>query len=234
MPFPSSLTPQEAIRLQQDLRTQILLEPLTQTPKTLAGVDASLNRFSTTVFAGWVVLSYPDLALLDQACVQQEVTFPYIPGLLSFREIPPLLAAWRQLTIKPELVMVDGAGIAHPRRLGIAAHLGLELDLPTIGCAKSRLFGIGDMPDEEQGSVAPLFADTQKQELLGYRLRSKRGANPLYISPGHHMDAPSSLHIVQTCLRGYRLPEPTRLAHLYTNQVRRDFYQQQAATINKT
>src|SRR3954469_14536127 len=141
MEFRDDVTLQEARKIQEDLRASIHLEPLVVKPKTIAGVDISSNRFSNELYAGWVVLSYPDMELQERALVKAVTKFPYVPGFLSFREIPALLEAYSKLKEKPDVTMVDGQGIAHPRRLGIGAHLGLVLDIPTIGCAKSRLYG---------------------------------------------------------------------------------------------
>lgn len=144
--------------------------------------------------------------------------FPYIPGLLSFREIPALLEAWKQLRMRPDAVLVDGQGIAHPRRLGIATHVGLLIDVPTVGVGKSRLTGahaeVGPLP----GDTQPLLDGT---EVIGTVLRTKPKSNPLFISPGNNIDLASSVALVRACLRGYRLPEPTRLAHMHVNLVRR-------------
>jgi deoxyribonuclease V len=212
-------TPAEAIALQKTLAASVLLTPLPHTPKTIAGADVSLERFGTELFAGIIVLSYPDLTVVDQATVQLPVSFPYIPGLLSFREIPGLLACYEKLQTKPDLIIVDGQGVAHPRRLGIATHLGILLDTPTIGCAKSRLYGTYVEP-EEVGESSEI-RDPKKEEVIGVAYKSKVRSNPLIISPGHKITIEESLLYVQHCLKGYRLPEPTRLAHELVNKARR-------------
>lgn len=201
-----NLTPKEAVELQKTLREQVRLVPLKKKIKFIAGCDVSMNRFATVGYAGFVVLSYPDLTVVDHSVVKDLIPFPYIPGLLSFREIPMLLKAWRKLKIKPDVVMVDGVGIAHPRRLGIATHLGLELGVPTIGCAKSLL--------------VPLV-DKKTGEVLGEAVQTKPKVKPMYISPGNGIDLPSAVALVRACVRKHRLPEPTRLAHLAVNEYRR-------------
>jgi deoxyribonuclease V len=151
------------------------------------------------------------MTLVEKSLVRQAVDFPYIPGLLSFREAPLILAAWERLDCTPDLVLVDGQGIAHPRRLGLASHLGLLLDLPAIGCAKSLLCGSHGPVREEAGSYAEI---TDGDEVIGAALRTKPGVRPLYVSVGHKVSLPSALSWVLRCCRGYRLPEPTRQAHL--------------------
>lgn len=212
-------SPKEAIEIQRELSKSVELTPLLSDPKTIAGVDVSLERFGTELFAGVIVLAFPELTVLEHAVIKIPVTFPYIPGLLSFREIPGLLKCFEQLERMPDLVMVDGQGIAHPRRLGIATHLGLALDIPTIGCAKSRLYGSYVEP-EDIGESSPI-TDPKTSELIGYALKSKARSNPLVISPGHKITAEESLLVVSQCIKGYRLPEPTRLAHGLVNRFRK-------------
>jgi deoxyribonuclease V len=215
-----NLTPKEAIELQKKLCEQVLIEPLAKTPRLIAGADVSMNMFSNVLFAGFVVLSYPDLRVVDHAVVKRTTAFPYIPGLLSFREIPALLDAWKKLTTKPDVVIVDGVGIAHPRRVGIASHLGLMIDRPTIGCAKSVLTGVYKEPDTEAGSLSYLF-DPKSNEVIGAALRTKKKVKPVFISPGHNMAIDDSLTIIKEVTRGYRIPEPTRLAHTIVNEYRK-------------
>jgi deoxyribonuclease V len=210
----------EARVIQEKLRSQVKLEPLSQTPETIAGVDVSMNRFSNTLFAGWVVMSYPDLIERDRALIQAETKFPYVPGFLSFREIPALLSAYERLQTKPDVTMVDGQGIAHPRRLGIATHLGLALDISTFGCAKSRLYGIGDEPGVEAGSMENLV-DGKTNEVIGAYLRTKDRTKPVIISPGHKITLDEALDIARHCVRRHRIPEPTRRAHDMVNAFRR-------------
>lgn len=216
-----NLTPKEAVTLQKELREKVVLTPLTKKIRYVAGCDVSMNLYSKTVYAGFVILSYPDLQIVDHAVIKDEVTFPYIPGLLSFREIPSLLKAWEKLKIKPDLICVDGVGIAHPRRLGIATHLGLVLDIPTIGIAKSILTGTHEAIALEQGSRADLVDIKNPKEILGIVLRTKKNVKPVYVSPGYKTTAQDAERIVRSCIGKYRIPEPTRLAHQCVNEHRR-------------
>jgi len=177
----------------------------------IAGVDISVDRIRGVARGAVVVLSYPELRVVETRVVEGRVDFPYVPGLLSFREAPLTLAAFERLNIAPDLILFDGQGIAHPRRLGLAAHLGLFLDTPTIGCAKSRLCGSHRIPGLEAGSYAELV---DGDEIIGAALRTKAGVKPVYVSIGHKISLESAIHWVTRCCRGYRLPEPTRLAHL--------------------
>jgi deoxyribonuclease V len=215
------LSPKEAVALQKRLRAEIVLEPFTKEIKYVGGCDVSLDLHSTDVFAGFVVLSYPDLEMVDHAVIEATVTFPYVPGLLSFREIPPLLTAWDRLTIKPDLVCVDGAGIAHPRRIGIASHLGLALDVPTIGISKSLLTGTYEQPDEAQGSSELLIDAHNADEVLGVALRTKEGVSPVFVSPGYKVTVHDAERLVKTFVKKHRIPEPTRLAHEMVNEYRK-------------
>lgn len=211
------LTPKEAIAVQQQLRSLVRLEPLTREVKTIAGADISFNKFSEVVYSGIVVLSLPDLQIVESSSVRSTAKFPYVPGLLSFREAPSLLEAWERLKIKPDVLMLDGQGIAHPRRLGIASHMGVLLDWPTIGCAKSILVGRhGDLA-AEAGNRAPLV---DRGELVGVALRTKNNVAPVYVSPGHLIDLDSAVDLVMRSVTKYRQPEPTRQAHLLVNQMR--------------
>jgi deoxyribonuclease V len=187
--------------------------------RTIAGVDVSMNRFSPEGFAAIVVLSVPDLRVIEVAGARTKLAMPYIPGLLSFREIPLLLEAWQRLETQPDLLMVDGHGIAHPRRLGIAAHLGVYLDVPAIGCAKSILSGKHGPLAPERGAKAPLI---HRDEVIGYALRTKNKVNPVFVSCGHRVSQETAVRWVLECTRGYRLPEPTRQAHLASNALRRE------------
>jgi len=174
----------------------------------VAGVDCALRNNQAVAAAA--VLRFDTLELADLAVVEKPLVFPYVPGLLSFRECPAILAAIELLTVKPDLVMVDGQGIAHPRRIGIAAHLGVLLNKPTIGCAKSRLIGTHDEPYHQAGYYTDLW---DNGEIIGGVLRTRDNCNPLFISIGHKIDLQTALDLVLECCRGFRLPEPTRLAH---------------------
>ncbi len=219
LPHDWNVTPSLAIGIQREMqsavRTDIQLS--LDSVRFVAGVDVSMTRFNPLFTAGVVVWDRLSGKVVETASAHLQATFPYIPGLLSFREIPALLQAIAQIRAEPDLWLVDGHGIAHPRRLGIAAHLGVLINRPTIGVAKSRLTGTYPELDEKIGSEVPL-ADGADQ--IGTVLRSKQKSNPLFISPGHLIDLPSAVDCVRACLRGYRLPEPTRLAHQFVNEVR--------------
>jgi deoxyribonuclease V len=206
-----NLTTAEARELQLKLAPKISRTDDIDSPRYIAGVDISVDRVRDEARGAVVVLSYPQLALVESRVVEGRVDFPYIPGLLTFREAPLALAAFERLDINPDLVLFDGQGIAHPRRLGLAAHLGLFLDTPSIGCAKSRLCGSCRVPGTEAGSYAEL---RDGEEVIGAALRTKAGVKPVYVSIGHKVSLGSALYWVMRCCRGYRLPEPTRLAHL--------------------
>jgi deoxyribonuclease V len=200
-----------AREIQMNLAAQVSRTDGVTNPRLIAGVDISVDRVSGMGTGAVVVLSYPELEPAEVRVVRQRLEFPYVPGLLSFREAPLVLAACESLTITPDLVLVDGQGIAHPRRLGLACHLGLFLETPTIGCAKSRLCGSHETPDIEAGSHAELI---DGGEVVGAVVRTKAGVKPVYVSIGHRVDLVAAIHWVLACCRGYRLPEPTRLAHL--------------------
>lgn len=200
-----------ALEIQKKLAAQVSRVDKVTSPRLIAGVDISVNKEDGTGTGAVVVLSYPELDLVETRVVNDSLEFPYVPGLLSFREAPLILAACESLSVTPDLIMVDGHGIAHPRRMGLASHLGLFLDVPTIGCAKSRLCGSHDVPGAESGSYADLVDGS---EVIGAALRTRAGVKPVYVSIGHRVDLPAAVHWVLACCRGYRLPEPTRLAHL--------------------
>lgn len=200
-----------AIDLQRQLAGQVSKGGDALTPRFIAGVDVSVARAEGMATGAVVVLEYPEFNVVETKVIRGRIDFPYIPGLLSFREAPVILAACEELTISPDLVLVDGQGVAHPRRLGLASHLGLFLDTPTIGCAKSRLCGRHDVPGTGPGDYAELI---DGDETIGVALRTKQGTNPIYVSVGHKVDLESAIYWVGECCRGYRVPEPTRLAHL--------------------
>jgi deoxyribonuclease V len=201
-----------ALRAQQiELASTVVREDrlLQDPPALIAGADVGFEQGGEVTRAAIVLLNYPSLELVEYQVARIATTMPYIPGFLSFREYPALLAAWEKLSQKPDLLFVDGHGISHPRRLGVASHFGLLVDVPTIGVAKKRLCGKFDPLGEEPGEKQPLM---DKGEQLGWVLRSKKRCNPLFISTGHKMSADGALMWVQRCMAGYRLPEPTRWA----------------------
>ncbi len=199
----------EAIALQRELAKRVVREDRLDEVRYIAGVDMAINEVNGMARAAVVLLSYPALEVEERHVYEEPVRMPYVPGLLSFRELPCILGAFELLKQQPQLVMVDGQGIAHPRRLGIASHLGLWLDLPSIGCAKSILTGHHKPLSEEAGSWVPLEADG---EVIGAVLRTRSHVKPMIISLGHRISLETSLRYVLACCRGYRLPEPTRLA----------------------
>jgi deoxyribonuclease V len=215
---PWNLSQAEAVELQRRLAREVDTNSPLASWDVVAGADVSYNRFSPIFYAVVVVLRASDWSIIEQQSAVGESPFPYIPGLLSFREAPILLEAFAKVRHRPDVVMVDGQGIAHPRRLGIASHLGLWLQVPTVGCGKSRLTGRYDEPGPNAGDTSPL---RDRGEVIGSVVRTKARTNPLYISPGHLIDLPSSVRLVLDACKGYRLPEPTRQAHLHVNEVRR-------------
>ncbi|MCX8588591.1 deoxyribonuclease V [Gilliamella sp. B3804] len=195
---------------QQQLAEQVnLTDDFNSSITLIGGTDVGFEDEGKTTRAAIVILTYPDFDVVEYHVARLKTEFPYIPGYLSFREYPALLSAWEQVEHKPDLLLVDGQGVAHPRRLGIASHLGLLLDMPTIGVAKKRLCGHYNPLPKVAGQVTPL---TDKQQQIGWVLQSKNNCNPLFISSGHRISQASALKWVNLCLRGYRLPEPTRWA----------------------
>jgi deoxyribonuclease V len=205
---PWNVPPAEAVAIQKRLAAQVVLEGAPQDVRVVAGADISVGggRGKGAV----VLLSYPELRPLEQQVAETELTFPYVPGLLAFREVPVLAEAFRRLSRRPDLLLVDGQGLAHQRRFGIACHLGILLDLPTIGCAKSRLVGEHGLLGEEAGSRTEL---RDGSEVLGVVLRTRAGVTPVYVSVGHRISLGEAAEWVLRLCRGYRLPEPARLAH---------------------
>jgi deoxyribonuclease V len=231
------LKPTEAVQLQKQLSRQVRVEPLTRQVKLVAGCDISFNKFSDIVYAGIIVLRLPELEVADRATAVTRVDFPYVPGLLSFRETPALLEAWQRLNTAPDLVMLDGQGLAHPRRFGIACHFGLLTGRPTLGCAKSVLVGKYDEPGETAGSYSLM---EHKGETVGAAVRTKDKVAPVFVSVGNLIDLEGAIDLTLKCVKGYapessaalfesaprtkskyRIPEPTRLAHNMVNALRR-------------
>lgn len=203
------LSPEEAARVQTELRTRLVLTWDNRPVTAIGGVDVSIKTESTR--AAIVVLRYPDLTPLEAVLADTPLIFPYIPGLLAFREGPAVLAAWAKLQNKADLLMFDGQGIAHPRGIGIASQMGLWLERPTIGVAKSRLYGRHAEVGPRPGDRADLL--DKQGNIIGTVLRTRERTNPLYISPGHLIDVATATEFVLACSKGYRLPEPTRWAH---------------------
>ncbi|QDU63561.1 Endonuclease V [Planctomycetes bacterium Pan216] len=212
------LTPKEAVALQRQLVSQVVLNrPDKRPPQLIAGVDASYPRFSNRITAGVVVCHRDDWSIVESSYAVLDSPFPYVPGLLSFRELPGLLEAFKGLKTRPDAIIVDGQGRAHPRRFGIGCHLGLWLDIPTIGCGKTRLCGEFAEPSNERGGRSDLI---DKEEVIGEVLRTRTGVKPVYASIGHKFDLVSAVDLLLDCAPRYRLPEPIRLAHHFVNESR--------------
>lgn len=207
-----AVTPREAKAIQADLASQVITHNNFSEIKTIAGADIALDTERNLGFGGVIIYTYPDLKKVERAHAVVPLQFPYIPGLLAFREGPVLLKAFEQLKIEPDLIIFDGQGIAHPRRLGIASHMGLILNKPTIGCAKKVLVGKYQEPDLAQGNQTPLV---DKGEVIGTCLRTRFKVKPIFVSIGHKVDLPTAIKIVISCLDGTRIPKPTREADHY-------------------
>lgn len=213
-----TIKPTEAKELQEQLRQKITLEKLEDDSKFVAGADISFNRGSDMMHAAIIVLRLSDLQPVARSLVSDETPFPYIPGLLAFRELPVLWKAWRELKQKPDVLIMDGHGLAHPRRMGVATHFGIEIDRPTMGCAKNILTGSHSQLPSKKGASVPLM---DEGEQVGIVLRSRTNVNPIYISPGHKLSFDDVYSIAMQVLTKYKLPRTTRLAHEWANKLRR-------------
>ncbi len=207
----------QARLLQEKLRSRINLSPLKKKCRLIGGSDISFNKKEQIVYAAIVVLSLDDCSVVEEAGEIDRISFPYIPGFLSFREVPPLLKVWSKLRNKPDVLMLDGHGIMHPRCMGVATHFGLEAGIPTLGCAKKRLVGEYHEPAPEKDSISPLC---YQGELRGYVYRSRAFVKPVFVSPGTGMSIDNALDFARRTSGRYRLPEPTRLAHQLANRLR--------------
>ena len=203
----------EALAIQRRWRAEVRIEPLRRAPQLVAGADVAYSRATHRMYASVVVVALPALEVVAEAHAVRRARFPYIPGLFSFREVPPLIAACARLTTTPDVLLFDGQGLAHPRRFGLACHAGLLFDRPSIGCAKSLLVGRHATLGEARGSVAELV---HEREVVGVALRTRVGVKPVYVSVGQRVDVASAVALVLACTRGCRLPEPLRLAHQHT------------------
>ena len=212
------VTPREAIRLQQALAPRILArDPSRGGFGIVAGMDVSYDRRSPWIFAAIVVMRLPGFEPIEEATVRCRAAFPYVPGLLSFREAPAGLEAWERLRTRPDCLICDGHGTAHPRRFGLACHFGLLVDLPTIGCAKSVLVGEFQPPAPERGGVSDLV---HEGEVIGAVLRTREGVTPVFVSVGHRISLPTAVATILACAPRYRVPEPIRQAHALVNRMR--------------
>jgi len=205
------------LKIQEEMRKDLLIENRIDKIERIGGVDQAFpNR--KNIISCIVVLDEYEMSVIEKRFSIKEIDFPYIPGLLSFREGPSIIDVYKKLKNKPDLLLIDGHGIAHPRRMGIASYIGIKLDIPTIGVAKRRLIGMYKEPKNE-GEVTKLIDDNK---VIGYVLKSKNKCNPIFISPGYKIDLETSLRIVRNCLRKHKLPEPIRLAHLFVNERKRE------------
>ena len=205
------ISPKEAIALQDRLASQVVLKPLPDKIRLVAGSDVGYSSGSNTAVAAMAIYSFPELECKELVLYQAEIPYPYVPGLLSFREIPLLMMVFQRLEEMPDVVLCDGQGVAHPRRMGLASHLGLWLNLPTVGCAKTRLVGRHGKVGPRRGQYRSLF---HRDERVGVVLRTRTNVKPLYISPGHLAEVDSSRRLVERCCLKTRLPEPIRRTHL--------------------
>lgn len=212
-------TASEAIRLQLAYKSRIILKNSFDGIHYLAGCDMSLDRGASVGFGGIIVYTWPGLREVERVSTSAPLTFPYIPGLLSFREAPVLLKTYSLLKHEPDIIIFDGQGIAHPRGMGIASHMGLLLDKPSLGCGKSKLYGKYEEPGPKRGDTAGLFSNDGR--LIGKVLRTKERCNPVFISPGHKIDLETSLKIILHCLDGFRIPKPTREADRYVAEIKK-------------
>lgn len=219
-----NLSYSEARECQEGLASKVRFTPLRKPPELIAGIDCAFSKDGKKIIAAVVVLKLPGFAIVETVSAVRKVTFPYIPGLLSFRESPVCIAAVEKLKSKPDVFMIDGQGIAHRRRLGIATHLGLFFGKPTIGCAKSRLTGVYEEPGLEKGAHA-LLKDKKgtlsgQSETIGAVLRTRTNVKPVFVSVGNKCLLKDAIEITLACAVKYRLPEPTRLAHQLVSELK--------------
>jgi len=213
-----SLTPRQAMRLQERLRDRVILEDRFGAIRFVAGADLAFDPETNEAVAGVIVYKFPSLEEAERRMARRQLRFPYVPGLLSFRESPVLLAAFARLRTEPDLILIDGHGRAHPRMFGIACHIGVLFDKPAVGCAKSLLVGEHREPAAEAGSTAPLLFHGQR---MGTLLRTRQNVKPIYVSQGHRVSLESAVGLVRQCLDGFRIPKPTREADHYVRRLRR-------------
>jgi deoxyribonuclease V len=204
------VTPEQAIRIQENLSHQLIPKRTFSRVRTICGADVSYQKEGEFLFGAMVVLSFPQMETLEVATARGKISFPYLPGLLTFREGPILIKTFQKLRIRPHVLIFDGQGIAHPRRMGLATHLGIWFDLPSIGCAKTPLLGKPVIPGPSRGSFELIQKDGNE---VGVILRTKNRVRPVFVSPGHRIDLPTSTRLVLESCQGFRIPEPLRRAH---------------------
>ena len=213
-----NVSPEEAVRIQCDLRSKVIRKNDFGCLKTIAGVDIAFCATSNRAFAGIVVLSFPEMEILEKRVITGTITFPYIPGLLAFREGPLIIKLFRKIDKKPDITLFDGHGLAHPLGCGIASHMGVLLDIPAVGCAKSKLTGTYNVPTDKKGSAENLYDKNRK--VIGKVLRSRAGCKPIFVSVGHKIKLITALTVtLQSCIK-YRIPGPARLAHMLVNKTK--------------
>ena len=208
------------MRLQEKLRARVVEEDQFGEIRLVAGADMAFDPVTNIAFAGVIVYRFPELEEVERSMARRRLRFPYVPGLLSFRESPVLMAAFARLDTEPDLVLIDGHGRAHPRRFGIACHLGVIFDRPTIGCAKSLLVGEHREPGGKAGAMRPLLLEGER---VGVVLRTRSRVRPIYVTVGHRVSLDSAVNLVRRCLDGYRIPKPTREADHYVRELRRAY-----------
>jgi deoxyribonuclease V len=216
------LTPREAMQLQDRLRERVVLEDRFKRIRYVAGADIAFDPETQVAFAGVIVYRFPELEEVERRMARRKLQFPYVPGLLSFRESPILIAAFARLKTDPDLILIDGHGRAHPRLFGLACHIGVLFDKPAIGCAKSLLVGNAGEPATGAGSSAPLDFHGER---VGVVLRTRDGTRPIFVTQGHRVSLPTAVKVVHRCLDGYRIPKPTREADRYVRDLRRAYQQ---------
>ena len=214
-----NVKPEEAVKYQKKLLQKISFSPTFNHIKLIAGVDASYQ--SGYIIGGIVILKYPELSVLDRKFIINKVNFPYRSGLLTFREGPALISLFKKVEWNPDIIFFDGQGYAHPRRMGIATHLGLFLDRATIGCAKSRLIGDYTEPGNKKGCYSPLL---HKEIVIGTVLRTRDNVKPIFVSSGNHINLKKAIEITLSCTTKFRIPEPIREAHLFVNKIRKNLW----------
>ncbi len=217
------------MRLQERLRERVIVDDRFGEIHFVAGADLAFDPETDLAVAGVIVYRYPELAEVERRMARRKLRFPYVPGLLSFRESPVLIAAFARLRTEPDLILIDGHGRAHPRLFGIACHVGVMFDKPTIGCAKSLLVGDHAEPAWKAGATAPLLL---RGEQVGTVLRTRDGVKPIYVTTGHRVSLPSAVEIVKDCCDGFRIPKPTREADHYVRDLRREMQREKQTRSN--
>ena len=215
-----NIDPKEAVNLQKELRNKVIKSNKFKQVKTVAGADIAILKSEKKLVCGIIVFSYPDLRIVERNREIVDETFPYVPTLLAFREAPAIIKTYARVIKKPDILILDGQGLAHPRRFGIACHVGVALDIPVIGIAKKKLYGNYEEPGKKRGFWTSLV-DPSDGEVIGAVVRTKDNVKPVFVSIGHRIDLETAIKIALTCDRGYRIPEPTRQADIFVSEVKR-------------